>query len=323
MNKPENHIAPPGAFPSQPSSSAARAALALAILLMPAAAGLRAEDPGSPAGLERHYQSGETVAYTMQAVNQARAYTIHYEAQARGSVKTNAAGKFVEEFSWTGLRLNGSDFPLSPASLQLRQELSLAPGYSFSIPDLSKVQPMLIGPITDLLTFYADAQLSMTQRPFGKPGDHFHVDYGKPSSWADGSYVVLGEDAIDFDGTFRSLDAAAGIATVVVRHVPPAKPLIRLPAAWMQAPVVAGSPNNWVEVSKRPDGTYAAAVGMETFEAVIRISQASGRILSATLDNPVEVLERDSKTASLADCGPPIRYRIRRQITLTAIPAQK
>jgi hypothetical protein len=302
---------------------AARPGLALALLLGLSAVHLHADDPGASPGLVRHYQAGETVAYTMRGVNQARAYTIRYEARAQGSVKAAGAGKFVEEFSWTSLQVNGSAFPLSPASLQLRQQLSLDPGYTFSIPDLSKVQPMLIGPITDLLTFYADAQLSMTQKPFGKPGDHFHVAYGKPSSWADGSYVVLGEDSIDFDGTFRSVDTAAGVATVVVRHVPPAKPLIRLPAAWMQAPVVAGSPNNWVEVSRKADGTYAAAVGKETFEAVIRISLESGRILSATLDNPIEVVERDSKSASLADCGPPIRYGLRRQISLELDAAAK
>jgi hypothetical protein len=44
---------------------------------------------------------------------------------------------------------------LSPASLSFRQTLSLDPAIQPSIPNLSQVQPFLIGPITDMLTFYS------------------------------------------------------------------------------------------------------------------------------------------------------------------------
>ena len=35
-----------------------------------------------------------------------------------------------------------------------------------------------------------------------------------PSSWADGTRVLVGEDAIDFDMTLKSMDAAAKTALV-------------------------------------------------------------------------------------------------------------
>jgi hypothetical protein len=38
------------------------------------------------------------------------------------------------------------------------------------------------------------------------------------------------------------------------------------------------------------------------------------------MDNPVEVLERTCNDAALSDCGSPVRYGIRRQITLDAQP---
>jgi hypothetical protein len=56
---------------------------------------------------------------------------------------------------------------------------------------------------------------------------------------------------------------------------------------------VAGTPNNWVEVEKRPNGKYLAEVGKETFEVQIKVSLVDGRILSAKIDNPVEAISRE------------------------------
>jgi hypothetical protein len=275
--------------------------------------------PASQPTLERHYREGETVAYKMTGVNQSHQGTIRYEARAEGVVKKAPSGVFFEEFAWTELQLNGAEFALSPASRELRETASLESGFPFTIPDLSKVQPILIGPITDLLTFYADTMLSMSQKELVHAGDHVYVKNGTPNSWADGSYVLFGQDAIDFDITLRSIDPSAQIATLVVRHVPPAQSQVKFPTAWMREPVGA-SQNNWAEVEKGQDGKFAAQVGRETFEANIKIALATGRIVSATMDNPVEVLERTCNDAALSDCGAPVRYGIRRQITLEAQP---
>lgn len=253
----------------------------------------------------------------MQGINQSPQQTTRYEANVTGIVtKSKGSAYFVEDLRWSDLHVNGQPFPLSPASQQFREQLSLAPGYKLSVPDLSKVQPILIGPITDLLTFYADVQLAMRQTGLKWPGDHVYVKHGIPNSWADGTYTLIGQDSIDFDLTLVSIDPATQTATLVVRHVPPAQSQIKLPAPWMHTPV-GGSQNNWIQVQKTADGKYAAAVGHETFEADIRLSLPTGRILSATLDNPVDVLERDCHDVTLAACGAPIHYRIRRQIKLT------
>jgi hypothetical protein len=277
--------------------------------------------PVSQPALERHYVDGETITYRMTGVNHGHERTIRYEARAEGAVKKAPSGVFLEEFAWKNLHVNGQPFALSPASQEFRESVSLAPGFPFAIPDLSKVQPILIGPITDLLAFYADTMLTMRQTELVHAGDHVYVKNGAPNSWADGTYVVFGQDAIDFDITLQSIDQAAKVATVIVRHVPPAQPQIKMPAAWMLSPV-GESPNNWVEVEKGQNGKFTAAVGRETFEAMIKISMDTGRILSATMDNPVDVLERDCDDAALTVCGSPVLYGIRRQITLDAEPAQ-
>jgi hypothetical protein len=45
---------------------------------------------------------------------------------------------------------------------------------------------------------------------------------------------VIGEDAIYFDLTLKAVNRFDNTATLVVRHVPPEKPEIRLPANWMR-----------------------------------------------------------------------------------------
>jgi hypothetical protein len=272
---------------------------------------------GPQAVLARHYQEGEKIGYTISSLNHARAETTEYEARAEGVASKDQAGVFVESLAWTDLQLNDRQVRFSAASSAFREPLSLAPGAKLGLSDLGKVQPGLIAPITDLLTFYADTKIAMNQKGLMRAGDHAYVSFAKPSSWADGTKVIVGEDSIDFAILLQSVDQAAQVATLVVRHVPPEQPQLKLPARWMSAPVGA-SQNNWVQVEKTSDGKYRAGVGQETFDVEIKVSLATGRILSATLDNPVDVMERVCTDAALTACGDPERYSMRRQITLHA-----
>lgn len=282
----------------------------------PAAAPMRVQAPAQ-ALLARHYQQGERIGYTITCFNQSRASTTAYEARAEGLVSKDASGAFVENLAWTDLSLDDNQVRLSAGSRAFHEPLSLAPGFKLAIPDLGQVQAGLLGPIGDLLTFYADLKIAMNQKNLLRAGDHAYVAYGSPNSWGDGTKIVLGQDSIDFSVLLQSVDPAAQTATIVVRHVPPEHPQIKLPARWMTAPVGA-SQNNWVQVEKNSDGKYIASVGQETFDVQIKVSLATGRILSATLDNPVDVMERACNDAALSDCGNPERYTIRRQITLRA-----
>ena len=77
---------------------------------------------------------------------------------------------------------------------------------------------------------------------------------------------------------------------------------------------VADTPNNWVQVQKSGEGKYVAEVGKETFEVEIKVSLVNGKMLSARMDNPVEVLKRECADSALVTCGAVTRYQIRRQI---------
>jgi len=319
----------------------------------------------------RHYQDGEKLFYHLKATNKGFLGTTSYEVDAVGVVKKDPNDRFFEEYGWTNLVVNTKKIALPAASSSYRQSLSLAPGsagYGWPFADLNKVHPKLTGPILDLYNFYVDLQLAMGQTNLTHVGDHVFLKYGKPASWAHGP-VVLGEDSIDFDITLKELDQARQVATVVVRHVPPEKPQIKLPAEWMRVPV-ADTSNNWVQVTKNgaykivvgivvgsclllllllfrmrnsrqrwivrvsfflvagllilfvvmaPYFHYTAMVGKETFDCEVKVSLVSGTILSATMDNPVEVIARPCRDEMAAKCGISFRGHFRRQIEIQLI----
>lgn len=262
--------------------------------------------------LQRHYTEGQSLVYRMTGTNEAWHYTI----RAEGTVKRDANGRFFEEYAWSGMESNGQSAPLRADTAEFRQRLTLDPNQMPSVPDLTKVDPKLIGPITDFMTFYTDVWLATKIGNFKKAGDHFY--FANPmaaSSWADGTRTVLGESAIDFDMTLKSVDEAAGTAVLEVKHVPPAKQHVKLPAEWMTTPL-GERPNNWVGVTKEQDGSYTAAVGEENFVVDVTLSTVDGKVMSAVMDNPVKTIERSCKDAALTDCTPAKPHQIVRKVQI-------
>ena len=265
--------------------------------------------------LQRQYHEGEALVYRMTAVNEAWHYTI----QADGIVKKDATGAYYEEYRWSNMQSGGQPMQLSAETAAFRQRLSLDPNQNPSGPDLTKVDPRMIGPITDFMTFYVDMWLANKVGQLKKVGDHFYFRNPMPaSSWADGTHVLIGESAIDFDMTLKTVDAAAGTAVLVVKHVPPEKSAVKLPAAWMQTPV-GDLPNNWVGVQKEQDGRYTASVGEENVNVEIKVSLADGKILSATMDNPVKTIERTCEDLALTKCGEAKPHDILRKVEIVLV----
>ena len=66
---------------------------------------------------------------------------------------------------------------------------------------------------------------------------------------------------------------------------------------------------------------YMAMVGQETFDCEIKVNLISGKILSATMDNPVEVVARPCADETLTKYGPSFRGHFRRQIEIELMPA--
>ena len=289
-------------------------ALSLLVCVWPSIVGVQAAS-SQPDPLHRQYREGEKLVYHMKGVNEAW----HYEIEADGVVKKDAAGKFFEDFQWTHMESGGQPIQLAASAGDFRQRLTLDPDQNPSMPDLTKVDPKMIGPITDMMTFYVDLWLANKLGVLKKPGDHFYFrNPMPPSSWADGTHVLVGESAIDFDMTLKSVDAAAGTAMLEVRHVPPEKSALPEKAAWMQVPVGA-APNNWMAVGKTPEGKFEAGVGEETFLVEITISLSDGHIVSATMDNPVKTIQRTCEDEALTKCGDAKPHLIVRKIEIAML----
>jgi hypothetical protein len=286
--------------------------VARSIAVVALAAGALEAQNSSRAVFARRYREGDSLHYVMDATNQRRSDTLRYSAWADAVVRKDSLGRFIEEFEWSRLTRNGAGVALPPGP-SVRQRLTLAPEFMLP-PDVAKTDPRLVGPVLDLLTFYVDLWLS-AKMPLARAGDHARVPRSTPNSWADGRYVIVGEDAIDFDITLTSLDSANGRLRLHVRHVPPVTAAVHFPASWMQPPLF-DTPNNWVEVEKRSGTSYVAGAGRETFDVDIDVRLSDGAIVSATMDNPVELVERVCRDAALTTCGDAYRYQIVRRILL-------
>ena len=263
--------------------------------------------------LQRRYTDGAASHYLMTGSNDGWQYTI----RAEDVVRRDANGRFYEEIRWSDLDSNARQ-TLTPESLALRQTVSLDdPASYMKMPDLSHVQPLLIGPITDTLTIYSDLLFAM-QPKLVQLGKTAYVSRTTPNSWADGQRVVLGEDLVDFALKVVAISPTEHTETLLIQHVPPPALHIQLPVKWMQAPA-SDAPNNFVQVTKQGDD-FVADIGKETFDVRIIVDTLDGRILSAALHNPVVLQTRKCSDRELTQCGPATSKTTLREITWKLLP---
>ena len=65
------------------------------------------------------------------------------------------------------------------------------------------------------------------------------------------------------------------------------------------------------------DGKFLGAVGKETFNDEIVLSLSDGRIVSATMDNRVQTVERECSDSNVTECGEPRPHFISRKIEIS------
>ena len=269
--------------------------------------------PTDAGTLQRRYADGTVSHYLMTGNNDGWQYTI----RATDTVKRDTNGRYYEEIGWSDLTSN-SQQTLAPASLALRQTVSLGdPASYMRMPNLANIQPLLIGPITDTLTFYSDLLLAIKAK-LVQPGQTSYVSRTTPNSWADGQRVLLGQDVVDFSFTVESVNPVGHTETLLIQHVPPPALHVQQPAKWMQEPTSI-KPNNFVQVSKEGDG-FSAETGKETFDVRLVIDTRDGSILSAAIHNPVVLTTRTCTDRELTHCGLEAPKTILREVTFKLVP---
>ncbi|WP_263383898.1 hypothetical protein [Granulicella arctica] len=263
--------------------------------------------------LQRRYAEGSVLHYLMTGNNDGRQYTI----LATDIVKRDANRRYYEEVAWSGLTSNEQQ-ALTLVSLAMRQTLSLDdPATYLKVPDLSNVQPLMIGPITDTLTFYSDLLLA-TKAQLVQPGQSTYVARTAPNSWADGQRVLLGQDVVDFSLKVDAVDPVEHTETLLIQHLPPPALHVQLPAKWMEEPTSV-KPNNFVQISRQND-EFVAETGKETFDVRLTVDTRDGHIVSAAMHNPVVLRVRTCKDRQLTQCDPETSKTILREITWKLVP---
>src|SRR5258706_4668267 len=300
------------------NSALALAAIVAALASAPPSAS--GDEAPAPSPLARRYTEGQTLVYRIRGSNHGRDLTTSYAAQARGFVRRDPGGWLFEEFAWIELEQDGKPVELPEASLAFRQQLSLTRDSPMQIPKLAAVHPALVAPALDLLNFYGDLSLAGRLTQLRAAGDHANFAHNLAHSWADGRVLLVGEASVDFDVVLVDVKGAERTATVAVRHVQPAEPAIKISADWMRKPVADG-PNNWTQVRRSPAGKYVASIGREVVKVTLILDTTDGRLVSATLDNPVDILERECDDFALTRCAEPVRYRVFREVELLSGPA--
>jgi hypothetical protein len=268
--------------------------------------------PQAPPLLARRYVDGDRISYLMKGSENETTY----EARMTATTGKRTDGQFFESVAWSGMKIDGQPRPLSAAAQQFRLAVTTEGVMPFAPPDLSKAEG-LIAPVTDAMTFYADLFIARRQTILKLPGDRATYHNPTVASWADGRGVLIGEDHVEFEMAVGDVDRASGVGVLLIKHVPPAAPQVRLTAEWMRAPV-ADTANNWVMVSRNRNG-YMVSVGKETFDVELRVAIADGRLLSATLDNPVTAITRECTDQALTQCGPARPSPVLRRVTMSRV----
>jgi hypothetical protein len=73
-----------------------------------------------------------------------------------------------------------------------------------------------------------------------------------------------------------------------------------------------------VQVNRNGDGTYTVGVGKEDIDVDIEVQLGTGKLLSATMHNPVEINQCTCTDSAYTACGPATQYQIVRDISIKA-----
>ncbi len=160
--------------------------------------------------------TGARLVYIMRGENNGSTYAV----RLRSLVSRGSDGRLGEEQAFSDIGPEGQERALPSGGGDFRVRVTMKKGGApFVMPDLSTARG-LVAPVLDLLTFYSDLFLAINVGNLREAGDRVHVPNPTAASWADGTSVLVGEDAVDFEIQLRALDRTAGVATLAVGHVP-------------------------------------------------------------------------------------------------------
>jgi hypothetical protein len=276
----------------------------------------------APQTFHRDYAPGESYRYKM-----VRTY------EENGAFKREEIAESLHEVPEEGPPRERISFTsLTKRTAEGTEDLSAAiakfPAYETSVsatsnpelsalPDLKGWDMGVVGPVTDLHTFLIAVSHQVGADKISEPGQTYTTGEAAKASWANGENIPVGEDCIQISITL--LESTDDRATYETRFMPPTEACLTPLKPWMEAPVVEGTPNNFQQQMMM--GPMAAAMwGREQFVITSTIRRSDGRILSATMDNPLTLMLKVGCDPNLDSCKHELPMAIHRKLKLELLP---
>ena len=237
----------------------------------------------------RDYSPEESWAYELTtSVWHDAAFEKREVGVSEHEVLADATGELV---GWTALTVEAPEGTFTDESEAAQSvspyEMSLQVGIDLELPDL--VVPEMTGMITDLFTYYVAVSSSLGVTEVHESGDVYTQDEPVVGDWSDDLGTPVGQDCILPSIELVELDEDEGLARFETRFEVPDAPdcLDWVHESW-STPVVDGQENNFQQVVD-VDGDRFAMYGVEWFTIQSDVDASDGRILSATMDNRLDL----------------------------------
>ncbi|MGH9657136.1 MAG: hypothetical protein ACRD96_01255 [Bryobacteraceae bacterium] len=219
-----------------------------------------------------------------------------------------------ERVRWTGLvGSDGVDYG-EAARKAGTMELSLHPAGPLELVKPAG-NPRMVGPVTDLYTFFfAVSPRAGVTRAEG-PGDVYVRPEPVMGDWSDGEQFLIGQDRTEVRIKLVSREPRLVYETA---FVPPAAGGLEMARDWMREPVCGPAPNNF-QMVRRQGEQFVVLWGCEEFTT--RTEMDSGRIERATMNNVLRWRMRVCMDRELGRCFDQPNLSRRRRVELRRIDA--
>jgi hypothetical protein len=179
-------------------------------------------------------------------------------------------------------------------------EISLDPNGPLEIPSLNLVPPSMVANVTDLNAFYVAISPQAGIRQLKQVGDHYD---GKSvrGDWGGTPGTPTGEDCVQLRLELTGLSATTANVKTTFLPSPLGCEGFSFKTAWMVPPVSGTTANNFQEVT-HSGKKFDVMWGQEEFTINSVIDRSSGKILSATMENPLHLKLKAGCDQNLENC---------------------
>lgn len=266
---------------------------------------------------ERKYQIGEQCEYLLTRNYYLNTQWQHKATAAASLVVVETENLLADQVQWLSLLksdVSGTTDLSAEAKKVDSYFMSLQAGGPLKVPPL-KV-PQMVGMITDFLTFFVAVSPHVGTPNVKSVGEIYVAPQSTKGDWSDGQAVIIGEDCIHPRVEMTDLNSL--VVTYKTSFLAPTSDqvCITMNKDWMVEPVDVGTPNNFQQITSDGSGKFNVMWGHEFFVVTSQVERATGKLLSANMDNYLNLRMKTDCSTDLEGCQSDFPLTIRRALQL-------